>query len=153
VSFLSLMFPTWRFKGLKNVIERLQIMKLIVFSLTILIKLFREIYFFLKSRHITDILVVWCKELTVRTKTLEGVALVALWDVHTDARVAAGAGVAAIALLTVRTHVARTTLALVTILYRMYTSQIKLYQNPSEVWKNETALWSREDWKWGKSPS
>lgn len=69
----------------------------------------------------------------------------ALRDVHTDARVATGAGVAAIALLAVRPHVARTTLALVPILHRTYTSQINLYRNPSAVWESETGLRSRTE--------
>ena len=63
----------------------------------------------------------WHIELTIWTETLESTAFVALRYVDTDAGVATRAGVATVTLLTVGTHVARATLALVPILCRVNT--------------------------------
>jgi hypothetical protein len=63
---------------------------------------------------------------------------VALRYVDADAGVAARAGVAAIALLTVGADVSRATLALVSILHRVYNCDLLFQQSPSSVSGDET---------------
>lgn len=62
----------------------------------------------------------------------------ALRYVDTDAGVATWAGVATVTLLTVGTHVARATLALVPILRRVYTCHFLFQQNPTSILGTET---------------